>query len=194
MSEVLSEIPIEKNKVQGRESLPGMRDPGPGYVGEPTGELACSPLASPGGHHDWVCQLKGAVKHGEVLGAWIAQQLGALIPSDGTCYQSDICDFRDSPEHPGRQVSPLSPVAVSPPFPIHKTRAVVPLVEGGLGSLMRSRIRREKRGCCQIMVQEDEEQAEGTLSTRWAGPLQPQSSLPVYSTSQLHCRYSVPFE
>jgi hypothetical protein len=47
--------------------------------------------------------------------------------------KSDNCDIRDSPEHTGHQVSPLSPVAVSPQLPIHKTRAVIPLVESGLG-------------------------------------------------------------
>lgn len=79
-SGVASGIPEWEERGPGK-SLPGMREPGPGCcVGEPTGELACSPLASPGGHHDWVCQLQGAVEHGEGLSDWIVQHLGALIP------------------------------------------------------------------------------------------------------------------
>lgn len=41
------------------------------------------------------------------------------------------------------------------------------------------------------MMQADAERAEGILNL-WAGPLQPQSSLPMHSASGLHCGYSVP--
>jgi hypothetical protein len=53
-----------------------------------------------------------------------------------------------------------------------------------------------KRSCCQIMIQEDAEQAEGTLnlSTQWAGPLQPlciplqdgTAAIPVHSSVTLN--------
>lgn len=161
MSQVVSGIPGWEEQGPGK-SLPGMRELGPGCVHEPTGELACSPLASPGGHHHWVCQLKGAVERGEGLGGWIARHLWSTHPVRWSATQSDNCDIRDSPEHTGLSGITSVPSGGVTSISHPQNKGSHPSSGEWLGSLIRSWMRREKRGCCQIMIQEDAEQAGGT--------------------------------
>lgn len=122
------------------KSLPGMREQDPACMGEPAGELACSLLALPGGLSGLGCVSRGgAVEYAEDLTLLTGLHSTLEYSSHEVEHttKSDNCDISDSPEQTGHQVSTLSPVAVSPLFSIHKTRAVVPSNGEWSGHLVR---------------------------------------------------------